>query len=162
VAIIAGTPKNGTTEERVAGWMLAHEEAGLAADPALLAYGNSEAETAKCAVKELMSAPAPPTAIFVGSNAMTIGVVSGLRSMGLAIPGDIAVAAFDDFEWADAFEPRLTAIAQPTFTIGTQAVHLIMTRLAKPDRRKRILRLTPTIVHRDSCGDGSDRWKPEL
>jgi LacI family transcriptional regulator len=162
IGMIAGTPKNGTTEERIAGWQQAHDEAGLLADPVLLAYGNSEAGPARQAVMELMSSPAPPTAIFVGSNEMTIGVVAGLRAMGLAIPGDVALACFDDFEWADAFEPRLTAIAQPTFAIGTEAVRLIMSRLDKTNRRRRIVRLAPTIVHRDSCGDGNDAWNPEL
>jgi LacI family transcriptional regulator len=38
--------------------------------------------------------------------------------MGLSVPADISIAGFDDFEWADYFEPRLTLVVQPGEEIG--------------------------------------------
>jgi LacI family transcriptional regulator len=46
-----------------------------------------------------------------------------------------SLAAFDDFEWADLFSPRLTTVAQPCLEIGARAVRLLLSRLADPTRR---------------------------
>jgi DNA-binding LacI/PurR family transcriptional regulator len=45
-------------------------------------------------------------------------VERAVRVAGLRVPGDLALAAFDDFEWADCFGPRLTTVAQPVREIG--------------------------------------------
>ena len=41
----------------------------------------------------------------------------------------MALVAFDDFEWAEVFSPRLTVIAQPVAELGEQAVSLLLSRL---------------------------------
>jgi LacI family transcriptional regulator len=99
--------------------------------------------------------PEPPTALIVANNQMTIGAMRALREAGLSVPTDIALAAFDDFDWADLFEPRLTTIAQPHQELAAQAVDLIVTRIADPDQPPRRLRLSPTLIHRNSCGCNS-------
>src|SRR5262249_39650620 len=76
---------------------------------------------------------------------------------GLDVPGDMALCCFDDFAWADLFSPRLTAIAQPSREIGTQAVRVLLDRLAAPDRPARTVRLPCAFVHRTSCGCPEDR-----
>jgi LacI family transcriptional regulator len=83
---------------------------------------------------------------------MTIGVMRALREADLRVPEDIALVAFDDFEWADLFHPRLTTIAQATTELGEQAVTMLLSRLANPNLRARKVRLEPKFVHRESCG----------
>jgi LacI family transcriptional regulator len=70
----------------------------------------------------------------------------------MSVPRDVALVSFDDFEWADLFQPRLTVIAQPIEEMGTQAVRMLMERLAEPDLPPRTVQLTPSFVHRESCG----------
>ena len=119
--------------------------------------------------------PDPPTAVVSGNNFMTIGLLRAIaerglerpgrhraggvrrfdgdwRERGLTVPDDIALVAFDDFEWADLFAPRLTVIRQPTTELGARAVELLLSRLEDPDRPPRTERLEATFVHRDSCG----------
>jgi LacI family transcriptional regulator, galactose operon repressor len=88
---------------------------------------------------------------------MTIGVLRALKARGLHVPEDIALVAFDDFEWADLFAPRLTVIAQPTAALGARGVELLLARLADPGGEPRIERLAAAFVHRDSCGCGVAR-----
>jgi LacI family transcriptional regulator len=52
---------------------------------------------------------------------------------GVARSTDISIAGFDDFEWADCFDPRLTLVAQPCEEIG-RAAFLLMERIAAPER----------------------------
>ncbi|MEU9393483.1 LacI family DNA-binding transcriptional regulator [Streptomyces sp. NPDC048324] len=152
IALIAGLPGLSTTRERIAGYREGLAAAGLPHDDDLLAHGDSESAGAARATAALLSLAAPPTALVTANNAMTLGALGTLRDRGLSVPDDMALCCFDDFPWADLFSPRLTAIAQPGREIGTQAVRLLLERLAAPDRPARTVRLPCAFVHRTSCG----------
>ena len=152
IGFVAGLQGFSTTEERIAGYRSALERNDLEVDEALIAYGASQHEPAREATHLLLDAAHPPTALVAGNNAMTIGVMHALRERGMKTPEDIALVAFDDFEWSDLFHPRLTAIAQPAREIGERAVQLLLARLDDADRPKESIRLPPTFVHRESCG----------
>jgi LacI family transcriptional regulator len=100
----------------------------------------------------LLRLPKPPTAIVSANNRITIGTVRALKAIGRRIPGEIALAAFDDFEWADSFEPRLTAVAQPCQEIGVRAIKLLLKRIKTPQRRPVTIVLEPELKLRHSCG----------
>jgi LacI family transcriptional regulator len=152
IGLVAGLPGFSTTGERIAGYRHGLAAAGLPYDERLLAHGDSESAAAERATEKLLSLAAPPTALVTANNAMTIGALRALRERGLSVPGDLALCCFDDFAWADLFEPRLTAIAQPSKEIGAEAVRLLLDRLTSPDRPARVVRLPCTFVHRTSCG----------
>src|SRR4051812_3158133 len=155
IAMAIGIPGLSTTDERVRGYRLALERAGLSFDPALVAEGGSQRDQARRAMHALLDLPKPPTAVVSGNNFMTIGLLRAIAERGLTVPDDIALVAFDDFEWADLFHPRLTVIRQPTTDLGARAVELLLSRLADPDRPVRTERLEAAFIHRDSCGCGS-------
>jgi LacI family transcriptional regulator len=152
IAMVIGMPGLSTTDERRRGYRLGLGRAGLAEDDGLIAEGGSQHDVARTATHRLLDVPNPPTAIVSGNNAMTIGIVRALADRGLRIPDDIALVAFDDFQWADLFAPRLTVIAQPTAELGRHAVGLLLSRLEDPTLPPRSVRLEATFVHRDSCG----------
>jgi LacI family transcriptional regulator len=152
IGLVAGLEGFSTTEERIAGYRKGLEHSDLPFDPELLVHGASQHEPARAATDELLEREDPPTALVAANSAMTIGVMHALRSRGLEVPEDIALVAFDDFEWSDLFRPRLTVVAQPTRAIGARAVQLLLARIADPDRPARSVRLKPTFVHRESCG----------
>ncbi|MFD8674338.1 LacI family DNA-binding transcriptional regulator [Streptomyces seoulensis] len=152
IGLVAGLPGLSTTDERIAGYRQGLAAAGLDADDALVVSGSSEATGAERATAALLALPAAPTALVTANNAMTIGALRALRERGLGVPGDIALACFDDFAWADLFAPRLTAIAQPSREMGARAVRVLLDRLAAPDREARTVRLPCAFVHRASCG----------
>jgi LacI family transcriptional regulator len=68
------------------------------------------------------------------------------------VPEDVALVAFDDFEWADLFTPRLTTVAQPCREMGASAIRLLLSRLSGALQPPRSIRLAPRFVHRESCG----------
>jgi LacI family transcriptional regulator len=152
IGLVAGLEGLSTTTERVAGYRMGLERSGLAVDEALIGHGASQHEQARAAAHRLLGGPSPPTALVAANNAMTIGVVHALRERGLRIPADVALVAFDDFEWSDLFEPRLTAVSQPTKEIGARAVQMLLARLEDPERPPQSVRLEPRWAHRESCG----------
>jgi LacI family transcriptional regulator len=86
------------------------------------------------------------------NNQLTVGALRGLKAAGLRVPDDMAVVAFDDFVWADLFQPGLTVIAQPIEAIGRQVMDLALSRIDDPSLPPRQIRIHPTFVHRNSCG----------
>lgn len=152
IGFVAGLAGLSTTSERLAGYREGMRRNGLDADPDLCRDGASASEAARRAATELLSLPQPATAIVAANNAMTIGTMQALRDLGLDVPGDVALVAFDDFVWADLFAPRLTVIAQPSREIGAEAVRLLLSRLDNPNRDPVERRLEARFVHRDSCG----------
>jgi LacI family transcriptional regulator len=152
IAFVAGRAGLATTVERVQGYRLGLRRSGLRFDQRRVVDGGSSTEAARRAVRNLLDAARPPTALVVGNNSMTIGTLWGLRDAAVSVPADLALVAFDDFEWSDLFAPRLTAMAQPSRELGAAAVRLLLTRLADPAQPARTVRLTPRFMHRDSCG----------
>jgi LacI family transcriptional regulator len=152
IGMVAGLDGLTTSRERVDGYRLGLHRAGLPYAPELLLTGSSLLEPARLALHRLLDLPRPPTALVVGNNLMTIGVMKGLHERGRRVPEDIALVSFDDFEWADVFHPRLTTIAQPIEQLGRTAVRLLISRMAEPGRPPVTLRLQPGFRHRESCG----------
>jgi LacI family transcriptional regulator len=152
IGIVAGLAGLGTSEERVEGYRRGLVAAGLPFDAELVVRGDSDREPARLAVHRLLGLETPPTALVVTNNSMTVGAMRALREASLRVPGDIALVAFDDFEWADLFHPRLTTIAQATSEIGEQAVAMLLSRVANPGLSPRRIQLEARFVHRESCG----------
>ncbi|ADD43280.1 LacI family DNA-binding transcriptional regulator [Stackebrandtia nassauensis] len=152
IGLIAGRELLRTTVERERGWRLGLQRANLKPDRRLVASGQSSADFAEAAVERLLSEPDPPTALVVANNHMTIGVMSALTRLGVSVPDDLALAVFDDFEWANYFHPRLTAMAQPIGDIGACAIETLLSRIADPKRPTTTVQLPATFKRRESCG----------
>lgn len=152
IAMISGMPGLSTTEERVAGFRRAAERHGIRVTRSSVVSGHGADQESQEAMRVLMTGTRPPTAVVMGNNRATIGAMRAARQMGIEVPRDVALVAYDDFEWADMFHPRLTVIAQPTTQIGENAVDLAVSRIIAPDRASRRLILTTSFVHRESCG----------
>jgi LacI family transcriptional regulator len=158
IGMVAGLEGLTTTIERIDGYRLGLERSQLDFDRRLVVRGGSAARPARLAVRRLLGLGERPTALVVGNNYMTIGTVAAIREAGLSVPADVALVAFDDFEWADYFSPRLTTVAQPCHEMGAMAVRLLLSQLNGPPQPPRSIRLAPRFVHRESCGcrDGAD------
>jgi len=152
IGYVGGHPGFETTLERIEGYRDALRGRGIAADQRLLVTGSGTTASATVAAERLLALPDPPTALVGGNNLATIGVMKAVRGRSLRVPKDISVVGFDDFEWADCFEPRLTLVAQPCAEIGRRAAFLLMERIAAPQGARRTIRLEAAIVERESCG----------
>jgi LacI family transcriptional regulator len=151
IGYIGGHPGFETTLERIIGYRNSLQRLGLDCGERYLVTGNASTASAAEATHALLSLPDPPTAIVTGNNMATIGAMRAVRARGLSVPADISIAGFDDFEWADCFEPRLTLIAQPCEEIGRRAAFLLMERIAAPEGARRTVRLDAMLRLRDSC-----------
>jgi DNA-binding LacI/PurR family transcriptional regulator len=88
---------------------------------------------------------------------MTVGALDALHERGIRIPQEIAIVGFDDVPWMSHTNPPLTTVAQPTYTVGREAVRLLMRRVNEPDSPCLTVTLPTKLVVRQSCGAGSPR-----
>jgi LacI family transcriptional regulator len=147
-------PKAGimTTQERIAGFHLGLERNGLDPGEAPVEHGGESPEQTAAALGRMLDVRHPPTALVLGNNMVTVATISELRKRGITPPRGIATVSFDDFPWADSFEPRLTTMSQPVDELGSIAVQLLLERIADPGLEARHVRLEPTFQVRESCG----------
>lgn len=152
IAVVRGLAGISSTTERFDGYATALTDRGLTVDSALILDGESNTDVAEHEVHSLMAGADPPTALVCLNNAMTIGTLKALNRLGLSIPGDVAFVCYDDFEWSDLFEPRLTAAAQDVETIGATAVELLLRRIGGHAAAPQRIHVPTTFHHRNSCG----------
>lgn len=152
IGLLTGQADFTTARERVDGFWTGIRAHGLDIPADFVSMGHTDMASARDAVAGLLSRADPVTALIGGNNLTTIGIMAGIKSKGLTVPRDVAVVGFDDFEWADVFEPRLTAMVQPCLEIGRRAASLLQNRIAAPHAPATVVRLDPTFVIRDSCG----------
>lgn len=139
-----------TGHERLQGYRAALSAAGIAPDESLLRVGGYKVESAYHATLELLEAK--PDAIFAANNMISLGALRALRVRGLRVPQDVALVGFDDMPWAQDLYVPLTAVAQPTYEIGQEAVRLLLRRLNNPDAPFITTMLQTRLVVRESCG----------
>lgn len=152
IGFLSGTPASSTSPERLAGYRLALERAGIAFEESLVECGFSSIKPAQLATERLLNLTKPPTAIMASNNLMVIGAMHTLRDLHIEVPRQMALVGFDDFDWAAFFNPRLTVIRQPLEQQGRLAVQLLIQRIQTPERAFEIHRLKPELMIRDSCG----------
>jgi DNA-binding LacI/PurR family transcriptional regulator len=122
-----------TARLRLEGYRLALSAAGLPYDPALVApaarYHRAEGAEG---MSRLLRLREPPDAVFCFNDPLALGALRRLWELGLHVPGDIAVAGFDDIEDGRFSVPTLTTIAPDKALLARQAVGLLARRLTDP------------------------------
>ena len=152
IAVVRGIAGISSTTERFDGYAAALTARGIPVEDDLVLDGESSTEVAERQVHALMAGADRPSALVSMNNAMTIGTLKALRRLDLSIPGDVAFTCFDDFEWSDLFEPKLTAVAQDVETIGATAARLLLRRIDHQGDAPQRIRVPSTLHHRNSCG----------
>ncbi|MCL2780175.1 MAG: LacI family transcriptional regulator [Actinomycetia bacterium] len=152
VAYVQGALTSMSSVDRLAGYQRAVVELGLDADPELVIAGESDEGITEQRILNHLRGSQPATAFVVSNNQMTIATMRAIRQCGLSVPNDLALVGYDDFEWADLFAPRLTAMAQDAARLAAATVDLLLARIEKPTRRPRTVVVPTTFHHRDSCG----------
>lgn len=133
IAIIAPRTDLSNGVGRIEGFRKAMQEAHLPIfDPYFQQGDYSSGSGYRCGM-ELLRMPDPPTAIFSCNNKMTLGLVRAMSELGCRCPEDVSLLAFDDFPWTSDFQPRLTAVAQPSHEMGRLAMQMLLSVMQSED-----------------------------
>ena len=128
IAHITGPKRFEAVRLREQGWREALAEAGLRAVAARCRSGRWSEAWGREAVQELFSRrDSAPDALFCGNDQIARGAVDALGELGLAVPADVAVVGFDNWNvMVDAARPPLTSVDMNLDALGREAGAALM------------------------------------
>ncbi|CAL9409517.1 Catabolite control protein A [Streptomyces sp. enrichment culture] len=126
IAVITGRRRTMCSGARLAGYRSALASAGLPQRPEYLRPAGFDEVVARHRMAELLDLPEPPTAVFVCSDRMALGVYEAVAERGLRIPDDVSVVGFDDLPEARWAAPALTTVRQPLAEMAATALRLLV------------------------------------
>jgi len=143
---VAGPMGNRDAVDRLRGYRAAMAEAGLV--PRVLP-GDFRQESGRTAAKALLHDRQGADAVFAANDQTAIGVMLRLREAGVDVPGEIALAGFDDIPLAALVLPGLTTVRADASGVGARAIRRLGA-LAEGANDAETERVTPVLVVRGS------------
>ena len=151
IAHITGPRNLSLSKKRIEGYKKSLEEHGIEFSEDLLIEGDfSFSDGARCA-NALLDKKVDMDAIFCVCDSMALGCMNALKSRGMKIPFDIAVAGYTNDPAAEFVDPGLTTIAQPSYQIGVESAALLIQKIKKPGTPRKDVMLDTELVVRKSA-----------
>ncbi len=136
--------------KKLTGYKHALADAGIEYNEGLVIEGDDTYDSGIEALEKLMEVPERPTAIFVGSDEMALGVVHGAEDKGFTIPNDFDVVSSDNTRLTLMVRPQLTTVVQPLYDIGAVAMRLLTKLMNKEKTSNHTVVLPHRIEERNS------------
>ena len=151
ILAIGARPHLYTFAQRISGYRDAMSAAGL--EPHACLVEHESMLTASWLEKQI-GGRRPAEAIFSLNWVCTVLILQALRALGKKVGRDIFLLSFDDLDLADMLNPPITSVAQPSETLGTEAIRLLIERLKDGKQSSKAHRIVlPTrLILRESCG----------
>jgi LacI family kdg operon repressor len=73
--------------------------------------------------------PNKKRAIFTVNGVTLVSVLNAIKNLELAIPDDVGICSFDNWDWTGLMGPGITAISQSSYQVGVECVKRLMFRL---------------------------------
>jgi DNA-binding LacI/PurR family transcriptional regulator len=150
IGFIAGRRQFTAANEREATYRQMLSEAGIEADPQLVAQGDYTEKSGRTGGAQLLDLAEPPTAIFCANDLMALGAMAAAAERGLRIPEDLSLVGFDNVDITAHPLISLTTVHTPRDEMGRAAARLLFDRVEGPARAQQRVWLMPTLVVRRS------------
>ncbi len=79
----------------------------------------------------LLTGEQRPTALMVAADRQALGILDYCRDHRIAVPAELSVVGYDNFDPARDVSPRLTTVDNPVTLAGTAAAHLLVDIIEK-------------------------------
>lgn len=128
IARVAGMRELWHTEARTEALAAAVDALGLTALPTV--HTDYSGEDGARATRALLGRRPAPTAIIYDNDVMAVAGVSVAHEMGVAIPGQLSVIAWDDSPLCQLVHPQLSAVSRDIAAYGARAAECLLEMLA--------------------------------
>jgi LacI family repressor for deo operon, udp, cdd, tsx, nupC, and nupG len=144
---ITGTRKTVAGEDRLSGYRHALAKAGQFGD-GLVFEGDFNDPSGVVGAAALLERGVD--AIFCANDRTARGALEVLNARGVRVPEDVALAGFDDLEFAAHLDPPLTTIRQGVDQQGVEAARTLLQLLQDPAGGPRRVLMPAELVIRQS------------
>jgi DNA-binding LacI/PurR family transcriptional regulator len=135
-------------DERRQGYQQALQTRGI--DKLYIEESNQDRISVAEATRKLLKRAPEVTGIFATNDEIAIGVMNGIRSIGLRIPDDVSVVGFDNIDLAREISPALTTIHVPKSWMGAIGVRLLEDRVVNPNQPKLTVSVSVQLITRET------------
>ncbi|AHF16429.1 LacI family transcription regulator [Niabella soli DSM 19437] len=132
IALIANNKNLSISRERIQGCVKAFQELGLEQHKDWIRFcaaGGADQDEIENVVTTLLSMKNRPDAILTLSDTLSLKTLRILKSKKIAIPRQMGLMGFSNFNNADLLNPALSVIYQPTFEMGALAAKLLVSEI---------------------------------
>lgn len=136
--------------DRYTGHCQALKDNNLKVDSNLQIDAISTDESGYQAAKQLIAKGIKFDAICTASDLIAIGSMRAIQEAGYNVPGDVAIAGFDDIATACSTSPALTTAKQDTVLAGEILVDKLLQLVSGEEATTQLM--PATLVVRKSCG----------
>jgi DNA-binding LacI/PurR family transcriptional regulator len=150
IAFLGLSPQYVVTTDRLQGYRQALAEFGIPFDENLIVEGRFIDDTGYDLMKLLFEKDIRPDGVIACDDLLAFGAVKLIKERGLKVPGDIAVAGYNNVPMSDYFSPSLTSVEVMPYNLGVSAFELLAANL-KSDTRNYNRTIVPAqIIRRNS------------
>lgn len=155
IGFVSGHPDHRAVARRYQGYRAALVENNIELRKELVVQGYNSFESGEQAARELLARNPRPTAVFAANDDMAAGVMMVAHQQGIAIPGELSVAGFDDTPVAHQIWPSLSTVRQPIQAMAQKATELLLKQLKGKDVQLPASMLSSSLIMRESTGPAS-------
>ena len=146
IALVVHNVPDTDHRDRRDGYLEAHQQNDLVADPALtLEVHGGSMDGGSAAMNRLLSMPRPPTAVFFTNPLATVGGLRCCHELGVSVPGELSIVGFDDSDTRSHTWPAYASVCQDASMLGYEA-SLWLTRCLASGERTPMRLVRPTFL----------------
>lgn len=132
IAIITGPMDLQVSKDRLNGFLVALDEAGVKPDPERIIEGDFQLGSGYEAARRILAMDPVPTGVFASNDLMAIGAMRQFNEHRIKIPEQISIVGFDNTYLSTYVYPPLTTVAQPAHKLGSLAVERLIGWIENP------------------------------
>lgn len=122
IARVTGIPRFWHTKIRTDAFLAAARAAGV---QPVVTEADYTGENGAAATRRLLQSREPPTAIFYDNDLMAVSGLSAAQSMGVDVPAELSIVAWDDSPLCEFVHPPLTALTRDVAAYGAHAARAL-------------------------------------
>jgi LacI family transcriptional regulator len=150
VALAAGSQAQLGSRARVVAFRKHAERLALSLDAELFRCVEPTPASGYRVTRELLELADPPSAVIIGHNQLTVGVLEALRDLGVRLTDDLSLIACDDVDVTRLHDPPIDVVQRDLLELGEAAGRLLLERLVDRDAPPRRILLPTRLVSRSS------------
>lgn len=144
IGLIMGPQNYETTRERINGFILAMQKAGIPVKKENLLQADWDYESGNIAVSNMLkSSSNPPTALLAFNDHLAMGAIYAINAAGKQVPEDISVFGFDNMEQSRYTTPPLSTVQSNPKMIAKVATEILLDQLSYGRKPHPVKIITP-------------------
>lgn len=150
LAFMGGREQDKIFMDRLSGFRVAMEKNGLDVRDEYITYNDPDVEAIIQTATRLLRLPEHPDGIICTNSLMAVGTVRAINTMGLSIPGEISMVAFDDYPFSPMILPPPTVIDIDLYSLGVHAGHSLIKKIKDPALLIQSYTALPQLIQRQT------------